>query len=364
MEWDNGDLGCEPARRKHSPPTDRTGILAQAHRIKIDPPAIRAGIFRFMNNVLRESGFWLLAALALGLLGALATFNPADPAWTHTVNVARLHNLGGVAGAWFADITLYFFGYPAYLLPLALAFSGWRLFKCGGLLDLDGEIVLFRALGFFVALATACGLATLHLRVMPGTVPDLGTAGGLVGIHVSQFLIRAFGFAGGHLFMAALLLAGMMLATGASWLAVLDGVGGVTLKLLDMAAKALSTGYDIEIIEAHHRHKVDAPSGTALKMGEVIADALGRDLKDCAVYERYGVTGERDPSTIGFATVRGGDIVGDHTVMFAGTGERIEIAHKSSNRNGYAQGSLRAVRYLATQRNGLYDMFDVLNLRD
>ena len=138
----------------------------------------------------------------------------------------------------------------------------------------------------------------------------------------------------------------------------------VTLKLLDMAAKALSTGYDIEIIEAHHRHKVDAPSGTALKMGEVIADALGRDLKDCAVYERYGVTGERDPSTIGFATVRGGDIVGDHTVMFAGTGERIEIAHKSSNRNGYAQGSLRAVRYLATQRNGLYDMFDVLNLRD
>jgi 4-hydroxy-tetrahydrodipicolinate reductase len=137
----------------------------------------------------------------------------------------------------------------------------------------------------------------------------------------------------------------------------------VTLKLLEMAAKALSTGYDIEIIEAHHRHKVDAPSGTALKMGEVIADALGRDLKDCAVYERYGVTGERDPSTIGFATVRGGDIVGDHTVMFAGTGERIEIAHKSSNRNGYAQGSLRAVRFLAEQRRGLFDMFDVLNLR-
>ena len=137
----------------------------------------------------------------------------------------------------------------------------------------------------------------------------------------------------------------------------------VTLKLLEMAAKALSTGYDIEIIEAHHRHKVDAPSGTALKMGEVIADALGRDLKDCAVYERYGVTGERDPSTIGFATVRGGDIVGDHTVMFAGTGERIEIAHKSSNRNGYAQGSLRAVRFLAEQRSGLFDMFDVLNLR-
>ena len=138
----------------------------------------------------------------------------------------------------------------------------------------------------------------------------------------------------------------------------------VTLKLLEMAAKALSTGYDIEIIEAHHRHKVDAPSGTALKMGEVIADALGRDLKDCAVYERYGVTGERDPSSIGFATVRGGDIVGDHTVMFAGTGERIEIAHKSSNRSGYAQGSLRAVRFLGAQQTGLFDMFDVLNLRD
>jgi len=137
----------------------------------------------------------------------------------------------------------------------------------------------------------------------------------------------------------------------------------VTLKLLEMAAKALATGYDIEIVEAHHRHKVDAPSGTALKMGEVIADALGRDLKECAVYERYGVTGERDPSSIGFATIRGGDIVGDHTVLFAGTGERIEISHKSSSRATYAQGSLRAVRFLAGRAPGLYDMFDVLNLK-
>ena len=136
----------------------------------------------------------------------------------------------------------------------------------------------------------------------------------------------------------------------------------VTLKLLEMAAKALNTGYDIEIIEAHHRHKVDAPSGTALKMGEVIAGALGRDLKDCAVYAREGVTGERDPSSIGFATIRGGDIVGDHTVLFAGTGERIEISHKSSSRATYAQGSLRAARFLATQNAGLFDMFDVLNL--
>jgi 4-hydroxy-tetrahydrodipicolinate reductase len=137
----------------------------------------------------------------------------------------------------------------------------------------------------------------------------------------------------------------------------------VTLKLLEMAAKAMSTGYDIEIVEAHHRHKIDAPSGTALKMGEVIAEAMGRDLKECAVYERYGITGERDPSSIGFATIRGGDIVGDHTVLFAGTGERIEISHKSSSRATYAQGSLRAVRFLAHKRTGLFDMFDVLGLK-
>ena len=136
----------------------------------------------------------------------------------------------------------------------------------------------------------------------------------------------------------------------------------VTLKLLQMAAKALSDGYDIEIIEAHHKHKVDAPSGTALKMGEVIADAQGRQLKDCAVYERYGHTGERVAGSIGFSTIRGGDIVGDHTVMFATDGERIEITHKSASRSTYAQGSLRAVRFLAQQRSGLFDMFDVLGL--
>jgi 4-hydroxy-tetrahydrodipicolinate reductase len=137
----------------------------------------------------------------------------------------------------------------------------------------------------------------------------------------------------------------------------------VTFKLLEMAAKALSSGYDIEIIETHHRHKVDAPSGTALKMGEVIAQALGRDLQGHAVFAREGITGERDPLAIGFSAIRGGDIVGDHTVLFAGTGERIEITHKSSNRNSYAQGALRAVRYLAGQPPGLYDMFDVLGLQ-
>ncbi len=137
----------------------------------------------------------------------------------------------------------------------------------------------------------------------------------------------------------------------------------VVMQLLDRAARALNEGYDIEIIETHHRHKVDAPSGTALKMGEVVAQALGRDLQDCAVYGREGVTGERDPSTIGFATIRGGDVVGDHTVLFAGIGERIEITHKSSSRATYAQGSLRAARFLMGQRTGCFDMNDVLGLR-
>jgi 4-hydroxy-tetrahydrodipicolinate reductase len=137
----------------------------------------------------------------------------------------------------------------------------------------------------------------------------------------------------------------------------------VVFKLLEQAARALSEGYDIEVIEAHHRHKVDAPSGTALKMGEVVARALGRELKDCAVYAREGHTGPRDPSTIGFATIRGGDIVGDHTVLFAGTGERIEITHRSASRETYAQGSLRAARFVAQQSAGLFDMNDVLGLK-
>jgi 4-hydroxy-tetrahydrodipicolinate reductase len=132
------------------------------------------------------------------------------------------------------------------------------------------------------------------------------------------------------------------------------------LKLLDMAARVLNEGYDIEVIEAHHRHKVDSPSGTALCMGEVVANALGRNLAECAVYGREGVTGERSPSTIGFATVRGGDIVGDHTVLFAGTGERVEITHKASSRATFALGALRAARFLAQRGKGLYDMQDVL----
>jgi 4-hydroxy-tetrahydrodipicolinate reductase len=133
-----------------------------------------------------------------------------------------------------------------------------------------------------------------------------------------------------------------------------------TFKLLELAAKMLNPGYDIEIIEAHHRHKVDAPSGTALKMGETIATALGARLSDVAVYAREGHTGERRDGTIGFSTVRGGDIVGDHTVLFAGTGERIEITHRSTSRMTYATGSMRAARFLLGRKSGLFDMFDVL----
>jgi len=137
----------------------------------------------------------------------------------------------------------------------------------------------------------------------------------------------------------------------------------VVLKLLDVAARSLHEGFDMEVIEAHHRHKVDAPSGTALKMGEVLAAAMGRELKDCAVFAREGITGERTPSTIGFATIRGGDMVGDHTVLFAGTGERIEITHRSTSRATYAQGALRAARFLAGRTSGLFGMDEVLGLR-
>ncbi len=134
------------------------------------------------------------------------------------------------------------------------------------------------------------------------------------------------------------------------------------LKLLDMAARVMGDYTDIEVIEAHHRHKVDAPSGTALKMGEVVAEALGRDLKDCAVYGREGNTGERDRHTIGFETIRAGDIVGEHTVMFADIGERVEITHKASSRMTFAKGAVRAANWLTQHNTGLFDMQDVLGL--
>jgi 4-hydroxy-tetrahydrodipicolinate reductase len=136
----------------------------------------------------------------------------------------------------------------------------------------------------------------------------------------------------------------------------------LVLKLLEMTAKVMGDYTDIEVIEAHHRHKVDAPSGTALRMGEVIADALGRNLKDCAIYGREGNTGERDRKTIGFSTIRAGDIVGEHTVMFADEGERVEITHKATSRMTFANGAIRAAVWLKDKPNGLFNMQDVLGL--
>ena len=140
---------------------------------------------------------------------------------------------------------------------------------------------------------------------------------------------------------------------------------GVTLliNLVEQAAKVLSEGYDIEVVEMHHRHKVDAPSGTALRLGEAAAQGLGKDLKDCAIYAREGVTGEREAGKIGFATLRGGDVVGDHTVIYAGTGERVEITHKASSRATFAFGALRAAKFLSKMPVGLYDMRDVLGFK-
>ena len=139
---------------------------------------------------------------------------------------------------------------------------------------------------------------------------------------------------------------------------------GVTLllDLVEQAAKVLNDGYDIEVVEMHHRHKVDAPSGTALRLGEAAAQGLGQDLNDCAIYAREGVTGEREAGKIGFATLRGGDVVGDHTVVFAGIGERVEITHKASSRATFALGALRAAKFLQSKSTGLFDMRDVLNL--
>jgi 4-hydroxy-tetrahydrodipicolinate reductase len=137
----------------------------------------------------------------------------------------------------------------------------------------------------------------------------------------------------------------------------------VVFKLAEMAARALGDGYDVEIIEAHHRHKVDAPSGTALRLGELVAAALGRDLASCAVHGRHGDTGERDPRAIGFHALRGGDIVGEHTVLFAGSGERVEVTVRSASRMTYALGALRAAKYLRGRAAGRYDMFDVLGIK-
>lgn len=137
----------------------------------------------------------------------------------------------------------------------------------------------------------------------------------------------------------------------------------LTFKLLEIAANVLGDDVDIEVIEAHHRHKADAPSGTALRMGEIVAQTLGRDLSECAVYGRQGKTGVRDRGTIGFETIRAGDIVGEHTVMFADMGERVEISHKASSRMTFANGAMRAAQWIMQKETGLFDMQDVLGLR-
>jgi 4-hydroxy-tetrahydrodipicolinate reductase len=137
----------------------------------------------------------------------------------------------------------------------------------------------------------------------------------------------------------------------------------ICFQVLDVVARALGDEYDVEIIESHHRDKIDAPSGTALKMGEIIANALGRQLTDCAIYGRQGVTGPRKSKTIGFETIRAGDIIGEHTALFAGAGERIEITHRASDRANFANGALRAAEWLMRKEKGLFDMVDVLGLR-
>ncbi len=236
--------------------------------------------------------------------------------------------------------------------------------ELAGAFDVSGSPAIGRDAGEFVGVATGVRISDSPASAIAGagflidfTRPEGTLAHLKLAVqHGVKMVIGTTGFddAGKATIAAAGAHTGLVFAPNMS-----VGVNA-TLKLLELAARLLADGYDIEVIEAHHKHKIDAPSGTALKMGEVIAGALGRDLKQDGVFTRHGVTGERKPGTIGFATVRGGDIVGDHTVLFAGIGERIEITHRSTSRATYAQGSLRACRFLAGRGNGLYDMQAVL----
>jgi 4-hydroxy-tetrahydrodipicolinate reductase len=236
-----------------------------------------------------------------------------------------------------------------------------------GALDVAGTPAIGRDAGEFLGRATGVAVtadlsvALARAEVLIDFTRPEGTLAHLAhcAVHGVRMVIGTTGFddAGREAIASASERIGIVSAPNMS-----VGVN-VTLKLLDMAARLLSEGFDVEILEAHHRHKIDAPSGTALRMGEVVATARGQSLDAVAAWARHGVTGERDSSAIGFAVVRGGDIVGDHTVMFAGTGERIEITHRSTSRATYAEGSLRACRFLAGRSAGLYDMQDVLGLR-
>ncbi|MGO4998290.1 4-hydroxy-tetrahydrodipicolinate reductase [Oceanisphaera sp. W20_SRM_FM3] len=222
-----------------------------------------------------------------------------------------------------------------------------------------GELANVGRLGVLVS-ADLAGVIDNVDVIIDFTRPDVTLANiALAQLHGKRLVIGTTGFdeAEKAQIQAAISNTGIVMASNFS-----VGVN-LVFKLLEQAAKVMGDYTDIEIIEAHHRHKVDAPSGTALSMGEVIANTLGRDLKTCAVYGREGITGERDPNTIGFATVRAGDIVGEHTVMFADIGERVEITHKASNRLTFANGAVRAAAWVAHKDSGLYDMQDVLGLK-
>ena len=222
----------------------------------------------------------------------------------------------------------------------------------------DAGAFLGRATGVTVTADLAAGLATAEVLI-DFTRPE-GTLAHLA--HCAERGIRLVIGTTGFDAAGKAAIAAAAERTGIVWAPNMMVGVNVVFKLLEMAAKALAEGYDIEVIETHHRHKVDAPSGTALKMGEVVAAALGRDLKQHGVFARDGHTGERDPQAIGFSAIRGGDVIGDHTVLFAGTGERIEITHKASSRAGYAEGSLRAARFLRKHPRGLFGMDRVLGL--
>ncbi|WP_287878788.1 4-hydroxy-tetrahydrodipicolinate reductase [Aquitalea sp.] len=250
------------------------------------------------------------------------------------------------------------------LIESVLAIPGVRLHAA---VDRAGSDFIGQDAGLFIGQQTGVKISSDFAAALPGAdvVIDFTRPEATLAYleecqqHAVQMIIGTTGFddAGKAAIKAAAEKIGIVFASNFS-----VGVN-LTFKLLDMAARVLNEGYDIEITEAHHRFKVDAPSGTALRMGEVIADALGRDLKQCAVYGREGVTGERDPNTIGFATVRAGDVVGDHTVLFAALGERVEITHKASSRATFANGAVRAAKWLAEKPAGLFDMQDVLGLR-
>ena len=253
------------------------------------------------------------------------------------------------------------------LLEAVLADPGVRL---SGALDIPGSPALGQ--DATAALGRASGVAiTADLRqglagadVLIDFTRPVGTLGHLAACR--ELGVRAVIGTTGFSAQQKAELAAQAQHTALVWAPNMSVGVNVMVRLLELATRSLGEGYDVEVIEAHHKHKIDSPSGTALALGEAVARARGVDLQQHGVFTRHGHTGERPAGAIGFATVRGGDIVGEHTVMFAGTGERIEITHKSSSRANYADGSLRAAHFLGglpPGQPGLYDMADVLGLK-